>query len=331
MKKDKFNRDIININEDNGVAADGPVPDAPPGDLREVGEFCQKWREETIRSGAVTVEESPLPAAEADALVQASRAQRPAYDPERRPDDAAREEQCAQAARTTKMESRALLNDHSRARQAQAKAAAEGCSGPPPTLPWWLTPSAAGSLSSIFAISLHDLAAGLGVSDGASWLLGAVLGLLLGSFLVLVQLHLVGLPGLRRGAFWGGVGVAVGIGLMRGVAATDLIEVVTGLALAAVETGILVVVDRVGHAHGARYATWAEHDARIKDAANACAVREERIRKAEAIIAERNAEVADRARRSNPAALESLFLRAAHAVVAEGLHVNRGRLLGGGQ
>lgn len=295
--------------------------------------------ERARQSGALEPRQEDIAALTEHATAMARDAHRPAYDPERNPNDRLREQAFLRSLERRNTLSEAAENAEMALRDAEAGRARVPLPGGEPQVPVVLAVGAVLVLSLTIASTLRDFLFHSIEDDVVAWGLAAFMSLGFGLFLAYGALGGQDGDGQeeRGGAVVvGGIVVAVAMGVWRASGGGRMEDYFTAAALTGLEVGVIVILEWAGQRHEAALRKWrARQDARsVAEAAVAAADADLERRAAELdgvedAVREHVEYVEDRTFRN--LAIEELGKAATTAVIDgynAGISANRGRVRG---
>jgi hypothetical protein len=139
----------------------------------------------------------------------------------------------------------------------------------PPTKPQVLMVSAVAGLALTIAPTLHDYVFITMTDDITNWAVSLLSAAIYGVFITWGLLDSDDVRGRRSARNWlglvGGIGVPVGLGLLRIANASDTAEIVFAIALTVVEVGIVILLESRSATLRVAYQEWAVQQAGGKD------------------------------------------------------------------
>lgn len=160
----------------------------------------------------------------------------------------------------------------------------------PPTKPQVLMLSSVAGLALTIAPTLHDYIFITMTDDVLNWAISLLSATIYGVFITWGLLESDDVSGRRSARNWlglvGGIGVPVGLGLLRVANAAGMAEVVFAIALTVVEVGIVILLESRAVTLRNAYQEWATQQAGVKDIAT-------RLEAARAKLARRKQALAD--------------------------------------
>lgn len=141
----------------------------------------------------------------------------------------------------------------------------------PPTKPQVLMISAVAGLALTIAPTLHDYIFITMTDDITNWAVSLLSATIYGVFITWGLLDSDDVRGRRSARNWlglvGGIGVPIGLGLLRIANAADMAEIVFAIALTVVEVGIVILLESRSATLRVAYQEWAAQQAVSKDIA----------------------------------------------------------------
>ena len=240
--------------------------------LRMHSDLVEYGRNRALASGDIEPREYEIAALTAHAEAMANEAYRESYDPQKHEDHKLRESEYKKL-----QEDRAeaeLTSNHAAAEvsdleEEMAKARSEMKA---PVMPQVLMLSAVAGLTLTIAPTLHDYVFITIKDDILNWALSLVSAMTYGIFITWGLLDTDDATGRRTVRNWlglvGGIGVPVGLGMLRVANATGGAELVFALALTTIEIGIVLLLEARAKTLRVAYQEWAAQQAVLKDIAS---------------------------------------------------------------
>lgn len=239
--------------------------------LKMHNDLVEYGRQRAKLSLDIKPNQDDLRALQEHAEAMAEEAYREAYDPNRHEDHKLREaeyQKLQNDREEAELTSGYALAEVSKLESEMAKAQSNML---PPTKPQVLMISAVAGLALTIAPTLHDYVFITMTDDITNWAVSLLSAAIYGVFITWGLLDSDDVRGRRSARNWlglvGGIGVPVGLGLLRVANASDTAEVVFAIALTVVEVGIVILLESRSATLRLAYQEWAVQQAGVKDIA----------------------------------------------------------------
>lgn len=338
-----------NGNGVSGAHLDETIPAGPPKRdktrvfdviLRMHSDLVEYGRDRAAMSGDVEPRAPDLRVLEEHAEAMADEAYREAYDPSKHEDHRLRESEY-QKLTADRTEAELRVNyaaaDVAELEEAMGKVQSNMS---PPSRPHVLMGSAVAGLALTIAPTLHDYVFITMKDDVMNWALSLVSAATYGVFITWGLLDSDDAGGRRSVRNWlglaGGIGVPVGLGILRVANAVGSAEVLFAVALTIVEIGIVLLLESRASSLRVSYQEWAAQHAVVKDISSRLEATRKHLERRKQMLAEINRSIDDHIRHVEELAMRHFnidkikedALKAVRDGYYAGIAANRGRSRG---